>query len=138
MRASENRWEQLVKWRFLDCQWILSAYTIALAASLIALSATAAETRRLSGTYALSSASIIDPAPGEQPRTHLRLHLTGFAANDLYRALPSNPKRDECFDDGSLTKREGEIMCTRHPKGSHECWLGVELKTGKVVAGSVC
>ena len=116
-----------------------SARNIALTVGMsLAFSLSAADPKRLTGTYALSPASLIDPAPGEQKDTHLRLHLTGAAATDVYRALRSKPKRDECLDDGSLSKTQGEIMCTRHVKGDHECWFGIELKTRKVVGASVC
>jgi hypothetical protein len=104
----------------------------------LVLVVTAAEPKRLSGTYSLSSASRVDSPPSEPKNTHLRLYLTGGAASELYSALLSKPRRDECFDDGSLTKAEGEIMCTRHPTGSHECWLGIELRTQKVVPSFVC
>jgi len=116
-----------------------SARNIALTVAMsLAFSLSAADPKRLTGTYALSSASLIDPAPGEEKEAHLRLHLTGAAATDVYRALRSKPARDECLDDGSLSKTQGEIICTRHVKGDHECWFGIELKTRKVVAASVC
>ena len=88
----------------------------------------AAEPERLAGTYTLS------PEAGPL----LRLYLTGGAASDLYRTLSGAPRKDQCFADGSLTKTEGDVVCTRHPRGIHECWIGIDLKSQRVVPGFAC
>lgn len=94
--------------------------------------------RPLSGDYQLGPATLIDPPPGEPQDALLRLHLTGRSAADLYRALPGKPRRDECLDDGSLAKTQGEVFCLRSPRGEHECWLGIDLKHSKLAPAFVC
>ena len=93
---------------------------------------------KLSGTYSIGTASLIDPTMRKENDVLLRLYLTGRSARDLYNALSSKPRRDECFEDGTLTKVSGELMCARHPKGSHECWLGIDLKKHVLAPGFVC
>lgn len=93
---------------------------------------------RLTGTYSIGAASLTDPAPGEAKDALLRLHLTGNSARDLFNAIPSSSKRDACFDDGTMVKASGALRCARHPRGSHECWIGIDLKRPALAPGFVC
>jgi len=104
----------------------------------IALYARAGEPKRLTGTYTLTPGSITDPNANEKPDTHIRFYITGKAAADLYRSLPGKPKRDECFDDGTQTKAQGDFLCAKSPKGTHECWFGVDIRSQKLSPGFVC
>ena len=94
--------------------------------------------KKLAGTLSVTTESPTDPKPNEAPKSHVRFYIAGPAAAELYRALPSKAHRDECFADGTVTKTRGEIMCSRHPKATYECWFGIELSTQKVVAGFLC
>ena len=94
--------------------------------------------KRLTGTYSIGTTSLTDPSPGDPTDALLRLYLTGEAAKDLYNTLRVPSARDQCFDDGSLTKTLGEVMCTRHPKGAHECWIGIDLKKKALANAFVC
>ena len=105
---------------------------------VVVASAQADGAKKLAGTLSVATESLTDPKPNETPRSHVRFYITGPAAAELYRALPSKAARDECFADGTLTKSGGEIMCSRHPKATYECWFGIELRTQKVVAGFLC
>ena len=93
---------------------------------------------KLTGTYSIGTATLTDPVPGERKDVLVRLYLTGNAARDLFNAISSKPKRDGCFDDGTMTKTAGEIMCAKHPKGSYECWIGIDLKKNALANGFVC
>lgn len=93
---------------------------------------------RLTGTYSIGAASLVDPVPDDKKDSLLRLHLTGNAARDVYGALAARPLRDQCFDDGTMTKSAGELLCAKHPNGTYECWIGIDLKMPKLAAGFVC
>lgn len=94
--------------------------------------------KKLTGTYSIGTSSLTDPVPGGQNDALLRLYLTGDAARDLYGSLRSKARRDECFSDGTVSKTLGTIMCSRHPKGTHECWIGVDLKRNALASAFVC
>lgn len=93
----------------------------------------------LTGSYAVSGATLVDPPPEEPRDTHLRLHLTGAAARDLFAALKTEAEYDACLDDGSHRKRLGGTVCTRDPAGrTFECSLSIELSTQTVLPGAAC
>ena len=103
-----------------------------------AFAASAAEPQKLTGTYTLSPDTVVDAKPNVKPGTDVRFYLTGKAAADMYGALASKPEKDECFADGSLTKAQGNFRCTKGPKGTFECWFGVDLRSQKLTPGFVC
>lgn len=94
--------------------------------------------KKLTGTYSIGTMSLTDPAPGDAKDALLRLYLTGDAAKDLYNTIRVPPTKDQCFDDGTMSKTLGEVMCSRHPKGAHECWIGIDLKKKALAHAFVC
>jgi len=117
---------------------IRSLLLIVIAFLSIAHCVRAGEPQRLTGTYTLTPRSITDPKDDEKRDTHIRFYITGKAAADFYRSLPGKSKRDECFDDGTQTKAQGDFLCAKSPKGTHECWFGVDIRSQKLSPGFVC
>jgi hypothetical protein len=113
---------------------------IALIASTFAFATLAlAAGGSLNGSYELGGKTLIDPPDGEPQDTHLRLFLEGGAARDLYAALKVQEVEDECLADGSMTKSQGGIACTRHADGhTFECSFAVNLKSRAVEGASAC
>ncbi len=114
----------------------VTTLTVALAC---AVSAHAAPPQPLTGTYAFTGKTLVDPPPSERPDTHFVVTLDGAAARDLYQKLKATPRRDACLDDGSMTKRAGDVQCTAtvKPKG-HVCTFAIDLVQHKLAAGAVC
>jgi hypothetical protein len=95
-----------------------------------------ADEHPLTGTYELGGATLVDPPPGEDPRSRFRVFLTGAAAKDLYDALRATAEDDECLGDGSKSKRSGGIVCTKLAEdGSYECAFAVGVD-GQTVEGA--
>jgi len=94
--------------------------------------------RALSGTYQIGGEVIPEPPTSKTLNSHVRIYLTGRTAADFFASMPVKAKKDECFDDGTMTKAVGDLICSRSPKGKHECWFGIEFKSAKVVPGFVC
>lgn len=111
---------------------------LAVAGTLLAADLSAVSPNPLSGQYALSGETLIDP-PADEPRnSRFNLYLDGAAAADLYRALPGEGALDACLDDGSWSKSSGGIRCTRMRDGRYECAFALVLATGEVRPAEVC
>jgi hypothetical protein len=104
-----------------------------------AAAAHAAPPQPLTGVYAFSGKTLIDSPPSEAQDTHFVVTLDGATARDLYRKLKATLRRDACLDDGSMTKRVGDVQCTAtaKPKG-HVCTFAIDLARRKLAAGAVC
>lgn len=113
------------------------AFLVAIA--LAAAGGVHADEHPLTGTYELGGATLVDPPPGEDPRSRFRVFLTGAAAKDLYDALHAAAEDDECLGDGSLAKRSGGIACTRLAEdGSYECSFAVGVDGRAVESATSC
>jgi hypothetical protein len=79
------------------------------------------------------------PAAVGAPGHAVRRHPGRRGARDLYQKLKATPRRDACLDDGSMTKRAGDVQCTAtvKPKG-HVCTFAIDLVQHKLAAGAVC
>jgi hypothetical protein len=101
--------------------------------------ASANDYKPIAGEYSIRGKSFYDPPASEPQNTHIYFALEGKAARDLYEQMKTKAVRDECANDGSMSKNIGEMQCTRSVGGKeHRCWFGIDIKTQKVVGGVVC
>lgn len=97
----------------------------------------AADWQPLSGTYAVTGASLIDPMPDESPNSHFRMQLTGASAKDLYLSIPGSAVIDDCT--GGQSKSVGELQCLYFKDGDkYECAFAIDLIENKIDYGVVC
>lgn len=110
-----------------------------LAIALLSLTAYAAEYKPLVGSYSIAGKTLYDPPANEAHNTHIYFSLDGKAARDLYESMKTKAIPNACTDDGSLSKRAGEMQCTRSKDGKeYQCWFGIDLRTQKIVNGAIC
>ncbi len=111
----------------------------ALGALVAGAGAAALSERQLSGTLRIRGSSIVDPPADEAQNTHAAFVLEGAAARALYDALQVAAVADECRGDGSVTKRLGNIACTRGADGAtYECDFALDLVHQRITPGQVC
>lgn len=93
----------------------------------------------LTGQYGITGATVVDPPEGEEGNTRFRIHLTGNAAEDLYRSMNVKPVDDICLDDGSVSKMIGNMQCTYLKKtGQYECRFSIDVAKQKIDYGWAC
>ena len=98
--------------------------------------ADAQEFRPLTGRYALTSANMVDPTPGEKS-DRVVVFIEGSAAEQMYMGMLQKPAKDRCVGDG-LSKKSGNLVCSKLDSGKHFCTFGVGLKDGQIRNGRVC
>lgn len=111
---------------------------IALVTSLFLSHATlAAEFKKLEGSYALTSESMVDPAP-DAKHDRLVVFIEGSAAKEAYQAM-SAPARKNACDAAIRTKTSGGLACSRNlSRDDYQCTVGVLLKSGVSVGAATC
>jgi hypothetical protein len=106
---------------------------------MLHLVAGAREYHPLTGSYSIGGKTFYDAPDSEPNDTHIYFNLTGPAAKDLFESMKAKPIRDECIDDGSLTKRIKEMQCTQSAdRQEHRCWFGIDVKKQRITNGVVC
>jgi hypothetical protein len=108
-----------------------------LIAGLLSIGAHGAEWKALSGTYAITPESYLDPADDEPANSHIRFQLDGESARELYHALPGDAVKDECT--GLDMKSAGNVRC-RFDRGesSFECDFSIDIPEQKIEYGVAC
>lgn len=114
----------------------LALSAAALMCGLAVGAAQALDTRPLVGSYAIGSATLVDPPPGEK-KDRLLLYLDGTTARQVYDAMQA-PARTSGCDADLRTKSAGALECSRSKGGEYTCSVGVSLVTGAAVPASVC
>jgi hypothetical protein len=97
----------------------------------------AADWKPIQGTYAITAQSVVDPGEAEPKDSHIRFQLTGRAARDLYAAMKTAPKADECT--GALMKQVGEMKCWQlKAPARYECAFSIDVMKQQVDYGVPC
>jgi hypothetical protein len=106
---------------------------------MLHLVAGAREYHPLTGSYSIGGKTFYD-APDHEPNdTHMYFEFSGSSAKDLFESMKVHPIRDECANDGSLTKRIQEMQCTQSAdRKEHRCWFGIDVKKQRITNGVVC
>ncbi|GGY78166.1 hypothetical protein GCM10011613_23450 [Cellvibrio zantedeschiae] len=96
------------------------------------------KTKPLTGEYYFAQGEPMEES--DKPlNPNMRIHLTGTAAEDLYKKLQVKGVRDVCLDDGTITKQAQNIQCSVSSNGTtYSCWFGIDLKTQKIKNGIIC
>lgn len=99
--------------------------------------ASSQEYERISGSYAIVSQNIVDPAPGEK-KDRVALSFDSDTARRIFMSMPAASRRNACSAD-LVTKSSGGLVCSHDVKrGEYQCTVGILLETGDAVDVSVC
>lgn len=78
------------------------------------------------------------PDGKEKDLDGLSLFIKGEAAERLYKKMKSTAIYNECYSDGTVTKRQGMFECNMSKAGAYDCNFGVSTKEGKVYGAESC
>jgi len=97
----------------------------------------ASEWKSISGAYAVTSVSAIDPPDHLPADSHYRFQLTGSSAKDLYIAMKVEPKIDECT--GGIAKNIKDMQCIFFKESAtYECHFSINISEQEIEYGVPC
>jgi hypothetical protein len=93
--------------------------------------------RTVTGQFALTGRSTVDPLPGEPGDTHFRMYLTGDAARALFDAMKVDARQEACdARPGWREKRIGGTQCATDGRSS-ECHFVINVQA-QTIEGWAC
>lgn len=96
------------------------------------------EFKPFSGRYQVYSGSLSERQPPTPSDRQASVVLTGRAAKDLFDQIGPDVK-DACSSDPNYReRRKGHLDCSYTKENGHQCFIGIDLKTGKSMSGSIC
>ncbi|UMR29226.1 hypothetical protein MJ904_19340 [Massilia sp. MB5] len=108
---------------------------LAISLFLASLQCQAQEYGKLDGTYAIKSATLIDP-PSNEKKDRIVMIIKGNAAKDMYDEIPAKAKKSKC-DAEMLLKIAGNLACTKE-SNFYTCNVAILLRTGETASALVC
>ena len=99
--------------------------------------ATSSDWKDISGIYAVTAESLIDPGEDDPSNSHYRIQLKGDSAKALFQAMNVEPRIDECT--GASAKSIGEMQCLLFENsGTYECHFSINIDEQTIEYGVVC
>lgn len=90
------------------------------------------------GAYILYSGDLGDWAAPPAAGAKLDLEITGDAAKKIYAQLGAKAQHSECVEPGDKMRSKGDIDCIQYADGTAACHVGIDLRSGKSIPGSIC
>ena len=116
--------------------------TVIVVLALTAASAGAASTSglgSLTGSFAFTGRSAVDPAPDEPRDTHMLVYLTGDSAKALWDHMKVEARDDLCGEPGGQVKVIGDMQCSESPdKHEYDCVFAIDVASQKIDGGWAC
>ncbi|MGH7902329.1 MAG: hypothetical protein ACRENZ_11400 [Thermodesulfobacteriota bacterium] len=91
------------------------------------------------GKLAIYGKYMVDLPPDESKDSHIYFHLEGDSARSLWNSMKVNPEYDECLDNGSKTKRIGNMQCTQQVDDkTFDCYFSIDVQKQSIENGINC
>ncbi|MBI3676263.1 MAG: hypothetical protein HY243_06565 [Proteobacteria bacterium] len=96
------------------------------------------QTLKLTGEYFVYGGTLDDrrlPTIGEAKAS---ISITGSVAVDMFRRMGKSASTASC-EEGDETRARKNLVCIREKAtGATACYLGLDLKTGRLISGTIC
>jgi hypothetical protein len=92
----------------------------------------------LNGGFTLYGGELGDWNSPPKVGAKINLLIEGTAASQMYSQLGPRAQTEGCAPSADKVRRQGDLRCVREPSGAAHCLIGVDLKSGKSINGSIC
>lgn len=92
----------------------------------------------LKAQYNIYSGELHNAQPPTRTERKLAIEISGQAAKDIFASLYPDAKVTCSGEPGERLRAKGELWCSFSPSSGYRCWLGYDLRAGKVIGGASC
>lgn len=92
----------------------------------------------LKGDYYVYGGTLGEMTPPTAKDRKISIMFTGAFAKDLFRDIGPDLKNACSSDGGYRERRKGDLICTYTKIDGHECYIGINVRNGKSMIGSIC
>ncbi|MBB5609068.1 MULTISPECIES: hypothetical protein [unclassified Janthinobacterium] len=96
------------------------------------------EYKPVGGTYLIYSGELGDEKAPTQDDRKLAVEITGQPAKDIFDSMYPDFQPTCSGEKGDRDRRKGNLYCTFHPGSGYRCFIGLNLRNGKSIAGAIC
>lgn len=91
----------------------------------------------LKGRYAIYSGELGEQQAPTRNDRKLSLIIDGQPAKEIFDSMSPDDKT-ACGSEGARSRTKGNTWCSYQPQRGYKCYLGLDLRTGKSIAGGMC
>lgn len=88
--------------------------------------------------YKIYSGELHNAQPPTRTERKLAIEISGQAAKDIFASIYPDAKVTCSGEQGERLRAKGELWCSFSPSSGYRCWLGYDLRAGKVIGGASC
>jgi hypothetical protein len=91
----------------------------------------------VTGRYAIYSGDLDEQQAPTKNDRKLSLIIEGQPAKEIFDSMAPDDKTT-CSSEGARSRTKGQTWCSYQPRRGYKCYLGLDLRTGKSIAGGMC
>lgn len=93
----------------------------------------------IKGEMSVYGKYMVDLPTNEPNDSNIYFHLQRDSAKTLWNSMKVKPEYDECLDNGSKTKRIGNMQCTQSGDGkTFDCYFSIDVQKQSIEIGTTC
>lgn len=100
--------------------------------------AAAGENKPPNGSYSIYSGQLGEKTAATASDRKIAIEITGKPAKEMFDSMYRDFQPTCSGEKGDRDRRKGNLCCSFSPGVGHRCFLGVDLRTGKTIAGARC
>lgn len=94
--------------------------------------------KKFGGEYVIYSGQLGEAAAPTRHDRKLSMMFSGELAREMFESMGPDLK-DTCgADGGARIRRKQKVSCTYFPSDGYTCHVGINLRTGASIPGSIC
>jgi hypothetical protein len=94
--------------------------------------------RKFTGEYVIYAGQLGETAPPTPGDRKLSMMVMGDLARDMFHSMGPDIKGTCGTEDGGRVRRKQKVSCTYFPADGYSCHIGINLRTGESIPGSIC
>jgi hypothetical protein len=94
--------------------------------------------RPFKGEYTIYSGGLGDQQAPTKNDRKLSFIIEGQPAKEIFDSMGPDDKHTCSEEKGVRSRTKGSAWCTYNPGSGHTCYFGIDLRTGKGIAGGTC
>jgi hypothetical protein len=98
----------------------------------------AGKSKPLKGSYSIYSGELSEESAPTTSDRKIAIEFTGLPAREMFDSMYPDFQPTCSGEKGDRDRRKGKVYCSFSPKVGYRCFLGIDLRTGKSIAGASC
>lgn len=98
----------------------------------------AGDSKPLKGSYSIYAGTLGEETAPTKNDRKIAIEITGQPAKEMFESMYPDYQPTCSGEKGDRDRRKGNVYCSFNQGVGYRCFLGIDLRTGKSIAGASC